>query len=145
MKTLTIIISLAIVMPNCTFLAKRGLLGKQESIKKIQDVTIKGSKGEDLYLAYKTSAQFVFLGLYFKDDGYVLGVKKKFGAYYPLSEKQITSFQEQGLLPKPLPTYDIPFFDYVMGYSLWIVLAFIIITQTLKYKFNKQGRSYRKV
>lgn len=139
MKALVLLVTIFITVPNVTFLAKRGLLGKQETIKKIQDVSIKGSKGEDLYLAYKTSSLFLFFGVYFKDDGYVLGIKKGFGSYYPLDEDQIRTFQEQGHLPKPLPEYSIPFFDYAIGYSLWVVLPFVIGYQIVKYR-NRTNR-----
>jgi hypothetical protein len=144
MKTLLLFVTFFITIPNTTFLAKRGLFGKQETIKKLQDVSIKGSKGEDLYLGYKTSALFVFFGVYFKDDGYVLGIKKGYGSYYPLDEKQIKEFQEQGHLPKPLPKYSISFFDYLMGYSLWIVLPFIIGFQILKHRYKKQAKASQK-
>lgn len=141
MKALLLTIILLINIPNSVFLAKRGLIGRQERIEKIQDVNIKGTKGEDLYLAHKTSALFLFLGVYFKDEGYVLGIKKSYGSYYPLTQKQIVSFQDKGFLSNPLPKYEIPFFDYLIGYSLWIFLVFIIVTQLLKYRFKKQANS----
>ncbi|APU08793.1 hypothetical protein IZU89_00355 [Cellulophaga lytica] len=87
---LTII--LLINIPNSVFLAKRELIGRQERIEKISKVNIKGAKGEDLYLAHKTSALFLF-------------------------------------------------FNYIIGYSLWIFLVFIIVTQVLKYRFKKQANS----
>lgn len=128
MRVFLAIISFAILVPNVA-LAKRvgGLFGKREQIKKIQDVPIQGPNGEELFLAYKTTSLFVILGVYHKDDGYVLGVKGSFGTYYPLDEEMIKSYQESGSLPNPMPEYEIPLFDRLFGFSLWILLVVLVI------------------
>ncbi len=131
---LIIAITFLFIFPQNLFARKGGLFGKQDKIEKIMDVAIKGSKGEELYLAYKTTSLFIFGGVYIKDDGYVLGIKKGYGSYYPLDEKQILTFQEKGFLPNPLPKYKIPFIEYLFGFSIWIILFFVIGFQVLKYQ-----------
>ncbi|TAI47340.1 tetratricopeptide repeat protein [Flagellimonas allohymeniacidonis] len=150
MKKITLLIALVLFVPNIAS-AKRvkGLFGKSERIKRISDVDIKGPNGEDLYLAYKTTSQFFFMGVYMTDDGYVLGVSKNFGTYYPLDEEKIAAFQASGNLPDPLPDYGIPFTDRLWGFSLWILLAVFagiwffpknkeaVFAQGCKYYFGK--------
>ncbi len=61
------------------------------------------------------------------DDGYVLGVKGSASSYYKLDDAQIKSLQARGLLPSPLPPYELSEIDYLFGYMLWIVLAFVAV------------------
>ena len=59
------------------------------------------------------------------DDGYVLGIRKSYGSYYPLSEEKIKELQKSGALPVILPTYKIPLSEWLWGFSLWILLIII--------------------
>jgi len=126
MKTFLIVITLIILIPNVAS-AKRvgGIFGKSERIEEIAEVNLKGAKGEDLYLAYKTTSLFFFMGVYISDDGYVLGIRKSYGSYYPLSEEKIKELQASGHLPNPLPTYKIPLSERLWGFSLWIMLVVV--------------------
>jgi len=138
MKKFVLIVFLMALVPNIAMAKRvRGLFGKSERIEKIMDVDIKGSNGEDLYLGYKTTSQFFFMGVYIKDDGYVLGIKGKFGSYYPLDNQQLLSFQENGSLPNPLPSYEIPFTDWLWGFSLWILMVILAVI----WFFPKSGKS----
>jgi hypothetical protein len=77
------------------------------------------------------------------DDGYVLQKKTDYGAYYPLSEQRIIEMQQGGLLPSPLPKYSIPILAYIFGYSLWIILAFVVGVPASKPLVRKlSGRKY---
>tara|TARA_R110000764_G_scaffold110087_2_gene196389 strand:+ start:602 stop:1366 length:765 start_codon:yes stop_codon:yes gene_type:complete len=122
MKNLILILAFIILVPNLVS-ARRvgGLFGKSDSIEEIIDLEVKGPNGEDIYLAYKTTGYFFFMGAYMSDDGYVLGIKGS-SSYYPLDETQINTYQENGLLPNPLPNYKIPLMDWIWGFSLWILL-----------------------
>ncbi|MEM6864683.1 MAG: tetratricopeptide repeat protein [Bacteroidota bacterium] len=124
MKKLLLLIVLMVMVPKTT-LAKRvkGLFGKSERIQKIIDVETKGPNGEALYLGYKTTSLFFFMGIYMKDDGYVLGVKESISSYYPVNEMQLASLQKSGDLPNKLPSYEIPLTDWLWGFSFWILLA----------------------
>lgn len=135
MKTIVLSISLVVLMSTEAF-AKKGLFGTDERIHKIEDVNIRGAKGEELYLGYKTSSLFIFFGAYLKDEGYVLGVKGSHGTYYPLDDAQIKSFQDKGNLPTPLPSYKIALSDYIFGYSLWIMIVVLGGLQLLKYRYR---------
>lgn len=110
-----------------------GLFGPDESITCIQDVALKGGKGEPLCLAYKRTIVFVFAGVYVKDDGYVLQPKGEARAYYPLpTATELEGFQAEGLLPRPLPPYSLSAWDYLFGYSLWIVVAGVVAFELVK-------------
>jgi len=126
MKKVILVMLLTFLLPNIVS-AKRGggIFGKTERIIDISDIDIKGANGEELYLAYKTTQVFFFMGIYMSDDGYVLGVKKSFGIYYPLSKEKIKSLQKSGTLPAVLPTYKIPISEWLWGFSLWILLAVV--------------------
>jgi tetratricopeptide (TPR) repeat protein len=98
--------------------------GAQEYLHKIQDVDIKGPKGEELYLGYKYSHHSFVLPYRTTDDGYILGVRGM-RLYYRLDDANIKSLQARGLLPSPLPPYQLSLLDYALGYLLWPVLAVI--------------------
>jgi tetratricopeptide (TPR) repeat protein len=100
--------------------------GTQDHIRQIQDVDIKGPKGEALYLAHKYSFHSFLLPYRMTDDGYVLGVRGDSRSYFNLDAANIKSFQERGLLPSPLPPYELSLFDYAFGHSLWIAVVVII-------------------
>lgn len=100
--------------------------GATESIRKIQDVDIKGTEGEALYLGYKITRQAILLPYTMSDDGYVLGVRENTQRYYPLSAEQIAAFQNEGSLPNPLPKYQIDKLDWAIGHALWLTLPFVL-------------------
>jgi len=106
--------------------------GIQEQIHCIHDVSLKGSKGEDLCLGYKTSSYWIGAGIYLSDDGYVLKIKGDNSYYsFPPTDK-VEALQKQELLPEPLPDYSIPFYEYAFGYSLWIVLLGVAVYTLFK-------------
>jgi tetratricopeptide (TPR) repeat protein len=101
--------------------------GTQDSIRWIQDTSIKGPQGEELFLAYKFSHHSFLLPYSMTVEGYVLGVKGNSKAYYKLDDAQIKGLQARGLLPTPLPPYEISVIDYSIGYLAWVALAFLAI------------------
>jgi hypothetical protein len=104
------------------------MFGKEESIREIEDIPLQGPGGEDLYLAYKTSSYFFGAGVYLTDDGYVLGIRGVSDKYFPLAgQDQIAEMQAIGQLPNPMPQYSVSLFDYVFGYSLWVIFGIILI------------------
>jgi tetratricopeptide (TPR) repeat protein len=96
--------------------------GTQEFLTRIQDVTITGPKGENLYLGYKFSIHCFVFPYTLSDDGYVLGLKGR-EAYIRLDEASIDRYQATGLLPRPLPAYEISTLDYAMAHLFWAVLV----------------------
>jgi len=101
--------------------------GKDERIRFVQDTTLKSPKGEALYLGRMIRTQNFVAGYSLEDAGLVLGVKGASSKYYgmPVGE-ELARLQRDGLLPNPLPAYKPGFLDYVIGYSLWWVLAIAI-------------------
>jgi hypothetical protein len=100
------------------------MFGKEEKLHCIADVPLKGPQKEPLCVAYKTTMYAVLAPAYFRDDGYVLAVKRAGNEYYPMPEgAELAAFQVSGSLPSPLPPYQIPTLDYVFGYVLWSALA----------------------
>lgn len=117
------------------------MFGVDETLECIQDVSLKGGSGEPLCLAWKTSKYFFGAGVYLKDDGYVLKVPGG-TSYYPLPDPgELKAFQAQGLMPDPLPHYSLPIWEYLFGYSLWLVIAFVVgVTQVKRYAERRRYR-----
>ena len=103
------------------------MFGTQDRINRLQDIKMKGPKGEDLYLGYLTSIHAFMLPYSTSDGGYVFGVRGVSDKYYKLPKEKIESMQRAGVLPNPLPVYRRGAIDYVAGYLLWPFLLFIAV------------------
>jgi hypothetical protein len=66
----------------------------------------------------------------FTDDGYVLAVDTgtTIRRYFELNPPEIERLQAASLLPRPLPIYQVPWYEYAWGYSLWILLPLAVIS-----------------
>jgi hypothetical protein len=115
------------------------LFGPDESIHRITEVEI---DGETYYLAFKTTMYFFVAGVYVSDDGYVLQEKGKTNWFIPLSQDEIRDLQAAGHLPDPLPRYTVPIWEYLFGYSLWIVVAGTAAFSALGAKLSPRRRSH---
>ena len=115
--------------------AAKMYFGTREYLTLIQDVSIKGPNGEELYLGYKYSFYSFIMPYSVSDDGYILGVKGR-QAYLHLDQAHIVAYQASGLLPSPLPPYRLSLLDYAMGHLLWI-MPFVILAI---YGFNELRR-----
>jgi hypothetical protein len=62
--------------------ARAWKFGAEERIHDIQDVKMRGPRGEALHLGYKTTVQHFMLGMYIQDGGYVLGIRDDSQRYY---------------------------------------------------------------
>lgn len=96
--------------------------GAQEYLQKIEDVDLRGSNGEALYLGYRYSFHSFIAPYRLTDDGYILGVVGQ-QSYYKLDPPLIERLQAQRRLPNPLPPYSISLLDYLMGHALWLIVA----------------------
>lgn len=102
--------------------------GEDDNIHRIQDVKLKGKDDEELFLGYMTKTYNFLGGIYVEDAGYVLGVKGQDKRYYRMpTGDELVKFQEAGTLPDPLPPYRLGFFDYLLGYSLWLMLLVVAL------------------
>jgi hypothetical protein len=112
--------------------------GWDESLFCIEDVALKGPRGEPLCLAYKTSTYNAIASVYVRDDGYVLKIKGENG-YYPLPEGDtLAAYQASGSLPKALPTYSLTFEDYLSGMTVWFVIAFFALLAMLNVWWDRR-------
>lgn len=112
--------------------AGRVMFGTDESIHLIQP-----TKNWKYSLCYKTSTFFFLAGCYVTDDGYVLQKAGELDGYAPLTSEMIQQLQQVGELPTPLPQYSLSFFDYLIGYSNWIILAFFLGIPAGKWAWGK--------
>ena len=122
--------SVAVLLPLSNAQAQTGgmMFGTAEDIHKLQDVGLKGPGGERLVLAYKTTTKYFIGGVFVRDDGYVLSADGDGERYFQLpTGDRLSSLQEQGLLPNPLPRYGLSAFDYGNGYSLWMIVAITVL------------------
>ncbi len=116
------------------------MFGEDENIDCIVDVQLKGAKDEALCLAHKHTKIFVVAGVWVNDDGYVLGVKSDSKKYYDMpAGETLATMQQNGLLPKPLPPYSLSFFDYLFGYSLWIIVGVMVLWAAGKALLRRGG------
>ena len=109
--------------------------GEDEGLNKLVDVGVVGEKGEALALGYKTTTHNFLLPYSLSDDGYVLLPRSGGDTYYPITPEQISGWQANGLLPKPLPPYTISTLDKVMGHLLWptlVVIALVYLIPMLR-------------
>jgi hypothetical protein len=120
--------------------AAKGLgFGSDERIRSLSSTKLRSPSGETLYLAQKVTTQFFLLGVHVKDDGYVLGVQGDSKKYYRMPDNvYVQRWQQQGLLPNPLPARRLGMFDYLIGYSLWLALA----AMGAWYGFRRWAASY---
>lgn len=107
--------------------AGKMIFGLDDSLHKLQPVDITGPAGEKLELSYLIQTRFFIAGVYLKDKGYVLSNTDENGSYYPLSDSDINKFQKDGLLPSPMPSYEIGLVEYAIGYSLWLVIVIVAL------------------
>jgi hypothetical protein len=119
------------------------LFGPDESIHRITEIEI---DEKDYYLAFKTTIYFFVAGVYLSDDGYVLQEKHmvengKSDWFIPLDPDEIRDLQAGGYLPDPLPRYAVPFWEYLFGYSLWLVVAGTAAFSALGAKLAPRRRS----
>jgi len=115
--------------------------GEEEKVKCIADVTLELTKGEALCVAYKTRTRSFVAPLYMRDDGYVLGVRAaEVGKYYPMPVGgELESLQDAGLLPRPLPSYEISTFQYISGHLVPVVIV-VMIALGLGSRWRKRRR-----
>jgi hypothetical protein len=132
LKKIILLITITIVYFN---ISNAAVFGKQENLHaiKIDDKKIPVSIDDvPCFLGYKTSGYYFLGGLFLKDDGYVLISQGNADNYFPVTKEDIDSYQNSELLPTPLPTYKIPIVEYLLGYSLWILIIIGILYSVIK-------------
>jgi len=99
--------------------------GVSEQFRDLTPVKLKGPDGQDLILGWKSSRYVLVFGLWARNDGYVLRNERDPSQYFFMpSPSETGRLQQAGILPRPLPPGGMTWFDYAIGYSLWLVIAF---------------------
>ncbi len=112
------------------------MFGTDETIHVIQP-----TKNPKYELGYKTSIYFFIAGCYVKDEGYALREVGDTKSYISLTDADIRKLQQEGMLPNPLPAYSLSFWDYLFGYSNWIILAVFVGIPALKGLWDKKKQA----
>jgi hypothetical protein len=108
------------------------LFGTEDDLNCIVDIPLKGGSNEPLCLGFKVSMHFFVAGIYVSDEGYVLKVKNE-KSFYPMpTGQELLGYQREGMIPQPLPTYGVPMFDYLFGYSLWLIIGVMAAFAAIK-------------
>lgn len=111
------------------------MFGNDDNIHVIQELELLGPENKPLQLAHRVTLHFFVAGIYTSDEGYVLTEKGNSELYYSLTPELLKTYQDEGTLPNPLPAYSIPIWDYLFGYSLWIIVGGVILFYVIKDKF----------
>ena len=114
------------------------LFGTQDDLNCIVDIPLKGPNSEALCLGFRVSMHFFVGGIYTKDEGYILKIKSE-KAYFPApTGDELKEYQDNGMIPSPLPSYSVPLWDYAFGYSLWIILGIMAAFAGIKHALHKR-------
>lgn len=107
--------------------------GSRESIHFVANTPIPGPDQSRLYLGHRVTMKAFLLPYYVHSNGYVLGVTGDSRKYIPLpSGPALQELQAKGLLPNPLPPARLGWLDYLVGFSLWWALLFVVGGPLLK-------------
>ncbi|SDE18415.1 TerB family tellurite resistance protein [Rhodospira trueperi] len=116
------------------------VFGQSDTITCLEDVPIKGSGNEDLCLA-KLNSYYMFIAGLGTSSKLVLAEKTGGGYYEIPAKEELERLQKAGLLPDPLPTYSRPIEDYLYGYSLWLLLAALLVFGGITRAIKGRGSS----
>ncbi|HVY90885.1 MAG TPA: hypothetical protein VG942_18605 [Hyphomonadaceae bacterium] len=85
-------------------------------------------------LVEHSTALFVLAGVWVTDKGYA--IKPTTGdSYWDLDDSTVAGLQKLGVLPDPMPKHEMDIIDTIFGYSLYIVIAGLIVFYGLKAMF----------
>lgn len=92
--------------------------GTQNQLIFMQKLPIRSPENKPLHLARLLQKDCLGLPYRITDAGYVMAVEGEQN-HFPLTERQIASFQSSRALPRPLPAYEMAMGDWIMGHLLW--------------------------
>ncbi|MGH8639407.1 MAG: hypothetical protein ACREUX_24655 [Burkholderiales bacterium] len=102
------------------------MFGNGEDVWTVTEVQLKGPAGENLHLGRKLVTWSFLLPMTISDGGFVLKIAGDRTRYYPMPEgRELEQAQRRGLLPDPLPDWELTPFQRVYGHSLWVALLLI--------------------
>lgn len=124
-----------LVLLSCNVCNAAMMFGEDDNIYVIQDVDLTSPNNKPMQLAHRVTNHFFIGGIYTTDNGYVLIEKGSKDEYWTLTENEMLQYQADKFLPTPMPSYKIPFWDYLFGYSLWLIIAGVVVYYFIKEKF----------
>ena len=101
----------------------------------IEPIEIGGQK--NVCIGYKFSVSWAGLPYRTTDDGYVLTVPVS-RQYIALDKAGLAELQAEGVVSTPAPTYSIPTGYVLAQYSLWAVLALIVLVAGLRFWWRRR-------
>jgi hypothetical protein len=131
---------LALVLSFFVTSANAGLkFGEDDMIHNIGTTTLQGPSGEKLYIGRLTTMKVFLLPYSIEDKGYVLGVVGDNTRYFNFPDGEfLEQAQKEGLLPSPMPTYEVDSIYWMIGHSLWILLTGLLLYAGFKKLFKKK-------
>lgn len=97
--------------------------GTQEKLESVAPVNLPGPNGAQLELARKVVTKHFLAPYYVKDGGYVLKIRNNDKSYFPMpTGAELDVLQKTGMLPNPLPKWEMPLSDKLFGFLLWEIL-----------------------
>jgi hypothetical protein len=103
--------------------------GTDEHLVCLTAATIKDPDGGAMCLGYKYTYHYILLPAYVTDDGYVVAKGDRYNALTP---DMIHELQAFGQAPDPLPSYSLDWTTYAWGYSLWLLIALVIVSRVVR-------------
>lgn len=114
-----------------------GMFGEEDNFNTLQKLSIPQTLITELGLPQEWASDkteldghsttlFVFAGVNVTDKGYAIRVVGADG-YWQLDDNLIAVLQAKGVLPTPMPAHPIALIDLLFGYSLWIVIAGLVV------------------
>jgi hypothetical protein len=130
----------ALILSLIVTSANAGLkFGDDDTIHNIGTTTLQSPNGEQLYIGRLTTMKSFVLPYSIEDKGYVLGVVGDYKRYYNIPNGEfLEQAQKEGLLPSPLPTYEVDSIYWMIGHSLWILIAGLLVYTGFKKLFQKK-------
>ncbi len=126
LRNLVVALCLGAFLAPSTAQAAKPHFGPSEKLHVIAGTKLLNG-AQPLSLCYKSYTYFFLAGI-FTTDEYVLCEGGASDRYWPMpAGEELAKLQSEGLLPSPLPPYERDTFDYVIGYSLWLVIAFVVL------------------
>lgn len=111
--------------------------GPHHDDRRIALVRARNANGEQMFIGHRVTFNWFILPYGVSDGGYVLTSKDGSNARR-LEPALRDVLQKQGLLPTPLPAYEMSFVDRLLGNALWIVLLLVTAWRT-RVELAKRG------
>jgi hypothetical protein len=113
--------------------------GANQRVHFVQEVSLRGPNDEQLFLGRMIETNSFLLPYAVKDQGFVLGIAGESARYFDMPpDDALQAMQREGLLPAPLPTYELTAVDLIFGNLLWIVIAVLALYGAFKHFTSKQ-------